>query len=226
MVTYTAEETRDPRRTIPVALLAGTLIVTVAYLALNAVYLHVLPLERVVASDRIAADAADAVLGGGGATLMSVLVAGSAFGGLAGIVLAGPRVYFSMARDGLLFRWIGAVHPTLRTPHRAIVLQAVWSSALVATGTYRALVSRVIYTEWIFFAALAVGLVLLRRRPDYTPAFRVPGGPVVPLLFAGCAALVAVSQIVSDPWHSLVGLLLVVIGLPVYALTRRGVTSS
>jgi APA family basic amino acid/polyamine antiporter len=218
MVTYTAGETRDPRRTIPRALVAGTLIVTVAYLALNAVYLYVLPLERVVASERIAADAADTVLGGGGGAVMSALVAGSAFGGLAGIVLTGPRVYFSVARDGRWLRWLGSVHPTLRTPHRAIALQAVWSSVLVATGTYGALVGRVIYTEWIFFAAMAVGLVLLRRRAEYAPAFRVPGGPVVPFVFAVCAALVAASQIVADWRHSMVGLLLVVAGLPVYAL--------
>jgi APA family basic amino acid/polyamine antiporter len=81
---------------------------------------------------------------------MSALVMFSAFGGLAGIVLVGPRVYYSMARDGLLFGWAGEVHPRFRTPHRAIVLQAVWASVLVLTGTYRALFTRVVYTEWIF----------------------------------------------------------------------------
>lgn len=218
MVTYTAEETRDPRRTLPIALAAGTVIVTVAYLALNAVYLYVLPLDRVIASNRIAADAADALLGRGGGTVMAALVAFSALGGLAGIVLTGPRVYFSMARDGVLFPWLGAVHPVYRTPQRAIAVQAVWSSVLVATGSYRALVSRVIYTEWVFFALLAVGLVILRRRPGYAPAFRVPGVPLVPIVFAGCAAFVAAGQIAADPRGSAGGLLLVIAGLPVYAL--------
>jgi len=224
MVTYTAEETLDPRRTIPRALVAGTLIVTAAYLALNAVYLYVLPLERVVVSTRIAADAANAVLGQGGGAVLSVLAAGSAFGALAGIVLAGPRVYFSMARDGRLFRSLGVLHPTWRTPHRAIVLQALWSAVLVATGTYRALVSRVIYTEWLFFAALAVGLVVLRRRPEYLPAFRMPGVPALPLAFAAGAVLVAIGQIVSDARGSLTGLVLVLAGLPVYVGWTRGAT--
>lgn len=218
MVTYTAEETRDPQRTIPRALILGTLLVTAVYVALNAVYLYVLPLDRVVASTRIAADAADAVLGRGGGAVMAALVACSAFGALAGIVLTGPRVYFSMARDGLLFRWMGAVHPRFGTPHRAIVLQAVWSSVLVATGTYRALFTRVVFTEWIFFALMAIGLLLLRSRPGYAPAYRVRGLPVVPLVFAAAAAVVAVSQIAARPRESVTGLLLVLAGLPVYVL--------
>ena len=220
MVAYTAEETRDPERTLPRALVIGTLLVTVTYVALNALYLYVLPLDRVAHSERIAADVADAVVGGGGAALMSALVVGSTFGALCGIVLVGPRVYYALARDGLLFRWVGAVHPRFQTPHRAIVLQAVWSAILVATGTYRALFTRVVYTEWIFFAAMAVGLLLLRRRREYAPAYRVRGGATVPLLFAGAAAFVAVSQIVAEPANSAVGLLIVLVGLPVYALTR------
>ncbi|NIP79115.1 MAG: APC family permease, partial [Gemmatimonadetes bacterium] len=173
MVTYNAEETLDPERTIPRALVVGTLVVTACYILLNAVYLYVLPLETVAASDRVAADAADAVLGRGGGMIMSALVVFSTFGALSGIILAGPRVYYAMARDGLLFRWLGEVHPRYRTPHRAIVLQAVWASVLVSTGTYRALFTRVIYTEWIFFGLMAVGLILLRRGPGPTPPYQV-----------------------------------------------------
>ena len=221
MVAYTAEETRDPERTLPRALIIGTILVTVAYVALNALYLYILPLDRVAHSQRIAAEAADTLVGSGGAALLAALVVGSTFGALCGIVLVGPRVYYALARDGLLFRWVGAVHPRFRTPHRAIVLQAAWSAVLVATGTYRALFTRVVYTEWIFFAVMAVGLLVLRRRPGYGPAYRVPGGPVVPLLFALAAGFVAVSQIIAEPKNSAVGLLIVLAGLPIYALTRR-----
>jgi APA family basic amino acid/polyamine antiporter len=218
MVTYTAGETRDPARTLPRALVAGTIGVTLAYLALNAVYLYVLPLERVAASARVAAEAADVLLGRGGGGLLAALVVGSTFGALTGIILVGPRVYYSLARDGLLFRWVGAIHPIYRTPHRAIALQAAWAAALVATGTYRVLFSRVVYTEWIFFAAMAVGLLRLRRRADHRPAYRVAGRALVPLVFAGCAVFVAVSQIVADPRNSVIGLSLVLVGVPVYAL--------
>ena len=216
MVTYTAGETANARRTIPIALGLGTLVVTCCYIALNAVYLHVLPVQTVSSSTRVAADAADALVGSGGAAIMSALVMFSSFGGLAGIVLVGPRVYYSMARDGLLFRWAGAIHPRFRTPHRAIVLQAIWSSALVLTGTYRTLFTRVVYTEWIFFALMAAGLVVLRRRPEYAPAYRAWGYPILPAAFVLSSALIVVNQIASQPSESAFGLLLVGIGWPVY----------
>ncbi len=218
MVTYTAEETDTPTTTIPRALLAGIAIVTLCYIGLNAVYLYVLPFETVATSTRVAADAADAVMGTGGGAFMSALVIFSTFGALSGIVLSGPRVYFSMARDGLLFQRLGEVHPRFRTPHRAIILQAVVSSILVATGTYRALFTRVIYTEWIFFSLLAVGLFTLRRRPEYAPRYRVWGFPFVPVVFVLASGAIVLNQIISDPGESAVGLLLVAVGLPVYYL--------
>ena len=221
MVTYVGGETLNARRTIPLALMIGTGIVTACYVALNVVYLYVLPLDAVMASTRVAADAADAVLGSGGGAMMSALVVFSTFGALGGIVLLGPRVYFSMAGDNRWLAWLGAVHPCYRTPYRAIVIQAIWASVLVATGTYRTLFTRVIYTEWIFFALMAVGLFVARRRPDYAPTYRVPGYPVMPALFAVVSAAVAVSQLVANPWDGFLGLLLVAVGLPAYLLTRR-----
>ena len=115
MVTYAAEETHDPERTIPRALMLGTAVVVVTYLALNAAYLLVLPFDRVLASTHIAFDATLAIAGPAAASAISVLVIVSSFGAMSGIILAGPRVYYAMAEDGLLFNWMGAVHPTL--PH-------------------------------------------------------------------------------------------------------------
>jgi APA family basic amino acid/polyamine antiporter len=221
MVTYTAEETHNPTRTIPVALMIGTLTVTACYIALNAAYLHVLPLEQVMSSTRVAADAAEAVVGVRGGAAISALVIFSTFGAVAGIILTGPRVYFAMARDGLLFRWAAAVHPRFHTPHRAIVLQAIWSSALVATGTYRAIFTRVIYTEWIFFGLMVLGLILLRRRANYRPSYRTWGYPIFPVLFVIASFFIVVNQIVSDPRESAIGLGIVALGLPVYYLWVR-----
>ncbi len=227
MVTYNSEETIHPRKTIPRALMTGTIIVTLCYLGLNAVYMYVLPLESVASSTRIAADAADALLGFGGGALMSGLVIFSTFGALSGIILCGPRVYYSMARDGLLFRWVGDIHPRYGTPHKAIIVQGVWSSALVATGTYKALFTRVVYTEWIFFGLMAIGLFLFRRRPGIVRGSRIWGYPVVPALFIVASFAIVVNQIVSDPRESLFGLSLVLVGLPIYYLwskrMRRGV---
>ena len=218
MVTYTAGETRMPARTIPFALLAGVGIVTVSYLALNLVYLRLLPLDAVRSSTRVAADAADVVLGSGGSAILAGLVMMSAIGGLTGIVLTGPRVYYSMAHDGLAPRWFGFVHPTFQTPSHAIVAQAVWSSVLAATGAYRQLFTRVIYTEWLFFALMAVGLFVLRRRPDYRPAYRTWGYPVVPIVFIVASLAIVINQFISTPGEAATGLGLVVLGAPVYYL--------
>jgi APA family basic amino acid/polyamine antiporter len=216
MVTYTAGETVMPARTIPAALVAGVAIVTVCYLALNILYLAILPLDAVRSSTRIAADAADAVLGSGGSAVMAALVMMSALGGLTGIVLTGPRVYYSMARDGVTFNWLAHVHPVYRTPSRAIVAQAVCASVLAATGAYRQLFTRVIYTEWLFFALMAAGLFVLRRRPGYRPDYRTWGYPAVPLVFIAASLLIVVNQIVREPVEALTGLGIIALGAPVY----------
>jgi APA family basic amino acid/polyamine antiporter len=225
MVTYSAGETEDARRTIPRALLWGTLTVTACYMALNAAYLYVLPLDTVASSTRVAADAAERLVGPRGAAAISGLVVFSTFGALSGIVLVGPRVYLSMARDGLLFRWLGDVHPRFRTPHRAVALQAVWASVLAATGTYRGLFTRVIYTEWIFFGLMAAGLFVLRRRGGYSPSYRMWGYPWSTALFVAISFLVVANHLRAAPTESVTGLLIVAAGLPVYMLWPKPATS-
>lgn len=220
MVTYNAGETVDAPRTIPRSLVLGVAIVTVCYVALNSVYFWALPLERVIASDRIAADAAETLLGRGAGIAMTGLVVFSAFGALAGIVLAGPRVYYAMARDGQIFRWLGGLHAERHTPHRAIALQAAWACVLVGTGTYRQLFTRVIYTEWLFFGAMAIGLVLFRAR-GLRGAYSAPAHPVIPIVFATAAFAVAGHEVLANPVESAQGLGLVAVGAPVYYLWDR-----
>jgi APA family basic amino acid/polyamine antiporter len=226
MVTYAAEETKNPERTIPRALFLGVLIVTACYIALNAAYFYVLPPEKIASSSRVAADAADAVLGKGGATFMSIVVVLSTFGALNGVILAGPRAYMAMARDRLLVGWAAAVHPKYQTPHRAIMLQAAWAIVLVSTGTYRALFTRVVYTEWIFFALMAWGLMRLRKRADYQPAYRLRNYPIIPIAFVVSSAYIVINQIIADPKESAVGLLLVLVGLPIYYFFLRTSSSA
>jgi APA family basic amino acid/polyamine antiporter len=221
MVTYTAEETVNPTRTIPRSLMIGVVIVTICYIGLNAVYLRVLSIDKVIASSRVAADTFDVLAGSGGGSVISALVMFSAFGALNGIVLMGPRVYYQMSQDGLWFKWAGHLHPAYQTPGRAILLQGLWSSALVLTGTYRALFTRVIYTEWIFFALLALGVVLLRRRAGYNPAWRMPLVPAAPIVFVLASAAIVVNQIRADLTNSAIGLLIVASGIPAYYLWNK-----
>lgn len=199
MGTYTAGETRSAAKTIPRAMIAAIVIVTACYLGLNAAYIRVLPWRQVASSTRVAADAAAVLLGGGGAALVSLLVVVSALGSLNGVILAGPRVYLAMARDRLAPARLGTIHPRYQTPHQAIMLQAVWSSVLVAVVTYRGLFTGVVYLEWIFFGLMAIGLLRHRRRFGWAPAIFLTGcllvvgnlaaaGPRVALVILGFVA--------------------------------------
>jgi APA family basic amino acid/polyamine antiporter len=152
---------------------------------------------------------------------MAALVIMSSIGALTGIVLTGPRVYYSMARDGLAPRWLDHVHPVFRTPARANVVQGIWSAALAATGAYRQLFTRVIYTEWLFFGLMAVALFVLRRRPGYAPPYRAWGFPVVPIVFVLSALAIVGNQFASTPAEAATGVGFVALGVPAYYLRRR-----
>ena len=221
MVTYTAEETVNPTQTIPRSLMIGIAVVTVSYIGLNLVYTMNLPMQAVMTSTRIAADTFEVLIGPGAARAISALVMFSAFGALNGIVMMGPRVYYQMAQDGLFFKSASHLEPRFKTPDRAIILQAIVASVLVATGSYRALFTRVIYTEWIFFALLALGVVLMRKRPGYAPAWRMPLVPVAPMLFVIVSLLIVLNQIRADWQNAAIGLAIVATGIPAYYLWRK-----
>jgi APA family basic amino acid/polyamine antiporter len=189
------------------------MLVTACYFSLNAAYLRVLPLETVLNSQHVAADAAGVLEGSRGASMVAVLVIVSAFGGLSGTVLAGPRVYYAMAQDGLAFRAMGVAHARFQTPYIAIVAQAIWASALVATGTYRVLFTRVVYTEFLFFGLMTIGLMKFEKRA--TPAGLI--------FLSGCAVVVG-NQLAADLRVAAIGLLLVGAGIPVYFLVKRNRT--
>jgi APA family basic amino acid/polyamine antiporter len=216
MVTYNAEETVEPEKTIPRSLVIGTLTVTFCYVALNTVYMYILPLDQVASSTRVAADAASVVLGPGAGAFVSGLVMFSTFGAVGGIVLTGPRVYYSMAKDGLLFKWVGDLHPRFGTPHKAIILQAIWSSVLVATGTYRELFTRVIYTEWIFFGLMAIGLLVLQRR-----GVRKGKGIVIPTIFSLSSFAIVINHFAAQPLQAVSGLSLLAAGYVIYYVVLR-----
>jgi APA family basic amino acid/polyamine antiporter len=174
-----------------------------------------------VASTRVAGEAAEALVGQAGGVLVAGLVVVSVFGALNGIVMTGPRVYHAMAQDRLAFAWLGALHPKYATPHLAIIAQGAWASALVATNTYRELFTRVIYTEWLFFALLAVAVFRLKRVAGHAPKYLPRAYPALAAAFVAASVLIVATQVRADPRGSATGLLLVALGLPVYWMWKR-----
>ena len=221
-VTYVAAEIREPQRNVPRALVTGTLVVIGVYLVVNLAYLYVLPLARVEGSKLVAADVARECVGWGGGALVAAGVVVSTFGSTNGSTLASARVCFAMARDGLFFERVGAVHPRYHTPHVSLLAQGVWASLLVFSGTFDQLTDMLIFVSWGFYAAGAAGVFVLRRTMADAPRrFRVPGYPVLPAIFVLFATAYVVVTLIGSPRNSLVGLLLVGLGVPPYLWWRR-----
>jgi len=220
-VSFAAGEIRDPQRNFPRGLIAGILIVVGAYLTANLAYLHVLSPAEIASSERVALTAMLKVGGEWGAKFLTAAILCSILGAMNALVLAGPRAYYQMARDGLFFERIGRVHATFRTPVAALVIQAAWSCVLILfIGGFSQLFTYVIFGGWIFYALAVASVVVLRRKhPRMERPFRVPGYPFVPIVFvAGAAALVA-NTLITSPRESSIGLAFIAAGLPLYFFT-------
>lgn len=218
---YVAEEMRDPRRHLPIALLVGTGIVVVVYLLANVAYLRTLGLDGLAATETPAAEAAGRWFGSMGERLIAGAIAISTFGFLNLAILAPTRVYFAMARDGAFVPALAQLHPRFQTPAAAIVVQSAWAIVLTLTGTYGDLLNTVVFADWIFFGLTVGGLFVLRRRQPDTDGFRTPWYPVLPAAFVLVAVVVVYSVISSDPWRSAAGAGLLCLGIPVYYVFRR-----
>lgn len=224
-VSFAAGEMRRPQRDFPRGAIGGVAIVVALYLAANLAYLHVLTPQEIATSPRVALTAIGRVAGQTGGRLLTAAILCSILGAMNALVLAGPRAYFQMARDGLLFERFGRIHPRWRTPAEAILLQGIWSSLLVLfIGGFSQLFTYVIFGAWIFYGLAGAGVIALRRKePDLPRPFRVPGYPVVPALFAAAAALLVAATFVATPRESSIGLGFIALGIPLYLLrkTRR-----
>jgi basic amino acid/polyamine antiporter, APA family len=234
-VTFAAAEVQNPRRNLPRALVLGTGLVTLLYVLANVAYLNVLPLygteggatvmERGIqhaAQDRVGTAALEVIFGPAGAIVMAIAILISTFGCNNGLILAGGRVLWAMARDGLFFRRAGALNAR-QVPAFALVIQAIWTSLLCLTGTYGQLLDYVIFAALIFYVLTTIGLFILRRtRPDIERPYRAVGYPVLPALYILLAAAVAVLIILapSTRTQAVSGLVVVLLGIPVYFLWR------
>ena len=223
-VTFAAEEVKQPERNLPRSLVLGTLGVTVAYVAAVAVYLYLVPIDEMarVPENRIATEAAVRMIGPAGGAFIALAVLVSTFGCVNGLTLAGARVAYAMARDGLFFRATAAVHPHYRTPAAALLLHGVIAAALALTGTFSDLLTMTAFSSLLFNVLTVVGLFVLRRtRPELPRPYRVWGFPVVPLLYVGVALFFLVYMPVADPRNTGMGVLLTAAGVPAYLYWRR-----
>lgn len=223
-VTFTAGEIRNPRRNVPLALALGVAIVSALYIACNFVYLAVLPLEAIqsAAEDRVATAAARVILGPAAVQVMAAAIMISTFGCANGLILAGARVYYAMALDGLFFRSIARLDPRRHTPVVSLTVQCVWACLLTLSGTYSDLLDYVIFAVLLFYILTIAGIfVLRRRRPELERPYRAWGYPVLPGLYIALAGLIEVLLLLYKPKYTWPGLILVLLGVPVYVLWRR-----
>ncbi|MFL5547277.1 MAG: APC family permease [Gemmatimonadales bacterium] len=218
---FIAEELIEPERNLPRALIAGVSIVVAVYLLANLAYLRTLGIAGLAQSSAPAADAMTARFGSVGGTIIAAGIAISSFGFLNLVILVSPRVYRTMASDGLFFPSLARLHPKYRTPAAAILFQGAWAILLTLTGHYGDLLDYVVFGDWIFFGSTAATLFVFRARARRSPhakeiRFRMPGYPVAPLIFILAAAYVVVGSIASNPGNAVKGATLIALGIPVY----------
>jgi len=221
-INCTAEEIKKPERNIPLGLLLGTLSITLIYLLVNVVYILALPVDKMRGVARVGELASSQLFGPTATSIFSAAIAASIFGCLSANILFGPRVYMAMADDKLFFRAMSYVHPRYRVPSKALIGQAIWSCLLCLTGTYQDLYEFVVFALVIFFGATGLAVIVLRRKQPHLPRpYRTWGYPVVPILFALINLLIFINTVVSEPRKSLLGLLLLAVGVPAYFYWRK-----
>jgi basic amino acid/polyamine antiporter, APA family len=217
-----AGEVREPGRSLPRALLAGTAIVVAIYLTANLAYLYVLPYATLRASPLVASDVMVRIVGPIGAAAVASAVMVSTFGTVNALVLTQPRMLYAMANAGLIFRPLGRVHSRFATPHIAIVVYSVVAIIAVWLRNFEQLTEAFVLGIWPFLALAVAGVLVLRRtRPELARPYRTPWYPVVPLVFVGATLWVVGSALFARPMTTLAGMALTLAGLPVYALWRR-----
>ncbi len=234
-VTFTAGEVKNPSRNLPLSLALGTLVVTTLYIACNFVYLNVLPMNGVdggatvlsrgikhAVEDRVATAVMTQMLGPIGGLLMAAAIMISAFGCMNGLILSGSRVYYAMAKDGLFFRKVAKLHPGYKTPAISLMVQMVWTCLLCISGSYGQLLDYIIFAALLFYILTIAGVFVLRRtHPDAVRPYRAIGYPILPGIYILMAMFIDVVLLRYKPQYTWPGLIVVLLGIPVYYAWSR-----
>jgi APA family basic amino acid/polyamine antiporter len=229
-VTFTAGEVKNPSRNLPLSLAIGTSVVILLYLLCNVIYLNVLPLHgdpngatildrgiQYATEDRVATAVLSQMFGSAGGFIMAAAIMLSSFGCSNGLILAGARVYYAMAADGLFFRNTGKLHPKYKTPAVSLMVQMVWTSILCLSGTYSQLLDYIVFAVLVFYILTMAGMFVLRRtHPDAERPYRAVGYPFLPAIYILMAGFIDVVLLRYKPQYTWPGLLIVLIGIPVY----------
>jgi APA family basic amino acid/polyamine antiporter len=229
-ITFTAGEVKNPKRNIPLSLVLGTGFVLTVYFLASAAYLVVLPMRgdpngatvlargiQYAAEDRVGTAALEQIFHSAGANLMAAAILVSTFGCANGLSLAGARVYYAMSRDGLFFKSVGKLHPKFRTPVAGLIVQAGWATLLCLSGSYNQLLDYIIFAVLVFYILTILGLFVLRvKRPHAPRPYKALGYPVLPALYLVMAAWICVVLLRYKPQYTWPGLVLVLLGIPVY----------
>ncbi|MEW6456601.1 MAG: amino acid permease [Acidobacteriota bacterium] len=216
-INYIAGEVKNPSRNIPVSLIVSIMIITGIYLLANIAYIKVLSIQEIANSERVAADVAEKIIGSYGGALISIMVIVATFGANNGMILAGPRVYYAMAEDQLFFSFLSKINKRYHTPVNSILIQGLWSSVLVLSGSYEQLLTYVIFTSFLFYGMSSFGVILLRRkRPDLKREYKTWGYPYTPVVFILFSAALVLNTIASNPRDSLIGIFIMFLGIPAY----------
>jgi APA family basic amino acid/polyamine antiporter len=222
-VTFTAGEVRNPRRNLPLSLAMGVLIVCALYIATQFVYLNVLTFPEIqhAAEDRVATAAAAKMFGSLAVPLMAAAIMISTFGCVNGMLLSGARVYYAMAKDGLFFARVGQLDRVHHAPVFSLVIQGCWAALLTLTGRYNDLLDYVIFAVLLFYILTIAGLFVLRRtKPDLERPYWAIGYPVLPAMYIVAAGLIEILLLLYKPDYTWPGLIIVLLGLPVYFIWR------
>jgi basic amino acid/polyamine antiporter, APA family len=234
-VTFTAGEVKNPSRNLPLSLVLGTSVVIALFIACNFVYLSVLPLDgsaagatilergiKYATEDRVGTAVMSQMLGSTGESLMAIAVMLAGFGCCNGVILAGARVYYAMAKDGLFFKSVAKLHPTYKTPAVSLVVQMIWACILCVSGSYGQLLDYIIFAVLVFYILTIFGLFVLRRtHPDAVRPYRAFGYPVLPAMYIVMALFIDVVLLRYKPQYTWPGLIIVLLGIPAYFLWSR-----
>ncbi len=233
-ITFASDEVIRPKRNLPLSLIYGTILVSIIYFLVNMAYVHALPLRgdatgmnaaargiQYATEDRVATAAMEGILGGKAAVVMALLVIISTFGCNNGIILASARVYYAMAADGLFFKKIGVLN-SRGVPARALVIQSIWTSILCLSGTYSNLLDYVVFTVLLFYILTILSVFIFRKKyPQRERAYKALGYPVLPVIYIAAVAFIMVILLLYKPAYTWPGLLIVMLGLPVYFIWKK-----